>query len=248
VSRTVCWFSKGAPSTIAAKLAITEHGHDDLDVVYCDTGSEHPDGLRILAAAEEWLEHPVTIIRSESYADTWDVWTRRKFITGQHGAPCTVELKKKPRFAYERPDDLQVFGYTAGGRDPKRAARFVEQNPGISTSFPLIDAGLTRSDCLAMFERNVGPLQEMYRLGYPNNNCIPCPHGGLGYYNMIRRDFPEAFDRMARLEREFGHALHREADDSPIWLDELDPERGDIRTEPDFNCSLMCAIAEEVTA
>lgn len=240
--RTVCWFSKGAPSTVAAKIAIDTHGHNNLDVVYCDTGSEHPDGLRVLAAAEEWLEHPITIIRSEIYTDTWDVWERRKFITGHHGAPCTVKLKKKPRFAFERPDDRQVFGFTIDER--RRAERFTEQNPGITTWYPLLDADLSRSDCLAIFERHVGELQAMYRLGYPNNNCIPCPHGGLGYFNMIRRDFPAAFDRMAALERKFGHALHLEDDGTPIWLDELDPERGDIRTEPDFNCSLMCALWE----
>lgn len=242
--RVVCWFSKGAPSTVAAKLAIARHGHDNTHVVYCDTGSEHPDGLRVMSQVEAWLDHPVTVIRSDTYVDTWDVWNRRRFITGHHGAPCTVELKKKPRFAFQDPTDLNVFGYTNDGRDPARAARFVEQNPGVTTWFPLIEADLRRADCLAMFERNVGPIQEMYRLGYPNNNCIPCPHGGLGYFNMIRRDFPDQFDRMARLERELGHAIHREDDGRSIWLDELDPGRGDIRTEPEFNCSLMCASVE----
>ena len=31
----------------------------------------------------------------------------------------------------------------------------------------------------------------MYDLGYPNNNCIGCIKGGMGYWNRIRKDFPD---------------------------------------------------------
>ena len=46
-----------------------------------------------------------------------------------------------------------------------------------------------------MFERTFDfarPL--MYDLGYPNNNCIGCVKGGMGYWNHIRKDFPEVFE------------------------------------------------------
>lgn len=32
--------------------------------------------------------------------------------------------------------------------------------------------------------------------------------------------------------------------DGPVFLDELDPDRGDHTTEPSIECSLLCAIAE----
>ena len=103
-------------------------------------------------------------------------------------------------------------------------------------------------DCLAMIDRAGIELPAMYRLGYRNNNCVGCPKGGLGYWNKIRRDFPDVFDRMARLEREIGHTCSRD-DDGAVWLDELDPERGSHADEPSFECSLLCAIAEaEVSA
>ncbi len=37
----------------------------------------------------------------------------------------------------------------------------------------------------------------MYDLGYPNNNCIGCVKGGMGYWNKIRKDFPEVFQKRA---------------------------------------------------
>ncbi len=55
-----------------------------------------------------------------------------------------------------------------------------------------------------MIERAGIELPAMYKLGYRNNNCIGCPKGGMGYWNKIRVDFPEVFERMAALQRELG--------------------------------------------
>jgi len=103
----------------------------------------------------------------------------------------------------------------------------------------LIDEHLTKQDCLGVLLEAGIELPAMYQLGYRNANCIGCPHGGMGYWNMIRRDFPETFARMARLERELDNAICRPGG-SPVWLDELDPGRGDIHSEPDVECSLLC--------
>ena len=54
---------------------------------------------------------------------------------------------------------------------------------------------------------------------------------------------------MAKLEREIGHAVNSELTEgskvkTPVWLDELDSNRGNFDTEPDIQCSIMCQIAE----
>ena len=41
-------------------------------------------------------------------------------------------------------------------------------------------------------------LPAMYGLGYEHNNCIGCVKGGMGYWNKIRKDFPDAFEKMAK--------------------------------------------------
>jgi len=239
--RTVVWFSAGAASAVAAKLVIAEQP-DDLVIAYTDPGSEHPDNQRFLADCERWFGHPVTRLRSDRYVDTWQVWTERRFLVSPQGALCTAELKRKVRFAFERADDVQVFGYTAEERH--RADRFRQQNPGVDLRCPLIERGLTKSDCLAMIDRAGIELPAMYKLGYRNNNCIGCPKGGIGYWNKIRRDFPAAFDRMAALERDLGASVLR-ANGESLWLDELDPSRGNHSDEPDMECSLLCVIAED---
>ena len=235
MSRRIVWFSCGAPSAVLAKL------EPDAVIVYCATNAEHPDNARFLRDVENWTGRKVTVLQSDKYADTWDVWDRRKFILGPHGAPCTVELKKRPRYAFQQPDDVHMFGYHVG--EEGRAAQTIAGEPGVSWEFPLIDRGLTKSDCLAIIDRAGIELPWMYRHGYPHNNCLGCPKGGLGYWNAIRRDFPDEFDRMAALERRYDHAIHKD-DHGPVFLDELDPERGDMRTEGTPECSILCAITE----
>lgn len=75
----------------------------------------------------------------------------------------------------------------------------------------------------------------MYDLGYSNNNCIGCVKGGMGYWNKIRVDFPEVFQRMSVLEREIGHSCIK-----GVYLDELEPGRGRMEDEILQDCSIMC--------
>jgi hypothetical protein len=142
-----------------------------------------------------------------------------------------------------------IFGYTADKRDADRAKRLREQNFEITIETPLIEAGLTKSDCLAMVERAGIKLPEMYLLGYHNNNCKGCPKGGMGYWNKIRKDFPDVFERMAALQRELGpgSAFFKDGD-TRITLDDLAPDRGNYEAEPDIECSVMCHIAEQEMA
>jgi len=239
--RTLVWFSAGAASAVAAKLTLSST-ETEVVIAYTDPGSEHPDNARFINECETWFQHPVVRLRSDKYLDTWHVWEKRRFIVSAFGAPCTTELKKRVRYAFERPTDRQVFGYTS--EEKHRADRFREQNPGVDLITPLIDHGLTKSDCLAMIARAGIELPIMYALGYQNNNCIGCPKGGMGYWNKIRRDFPDTFQRMATLERDIGASVLRSNGQS-LFLDELDPQRGNHADEPSFECSLLCTIAEQ---
>ena len=241
MSRTVVWFSAGAASAVAAKLTLASTPKEQIEIVYTNPGSEHPDNERFLDDAAEWFGHPIKRLQSRHYSDTWDVFERTNFLVSAFGARCTVELKKRVRFEYQKPDDRQVFGYTA--EEKHRAERFKEQNPGVDLLTPLIDKGLTKSDCLAMIERAGIKLPAMYELGYRNNNCIGCVKGGAGYWNKIRRDFPATFERMANLERTIGHTILKDKT-GRIYLDELEPNKGNHADEPDFECSLLCALAE----
>lgn len=78
----------------------------------------------------------------------------------------------------------------------------------------------------------------MYDLGYGNNNCIGCVKGGMGYFNKIRRDFPDVFAARAAMERDIGASCI-----NGVFLDELDPLRGRDCIEIVPECSIYCEIA-----
>lgn len=241
--RVVAWFSCGDASAVAAHLMLKRYGAThETAVVRIHLYSEHPDNDRFASDVEKWLGVPVVTLRSDRYEDVWQVWRERRFLVSAKGALCTTEMKKMVRRSYERSDDIQVFGFTAEEKD--RADRFKDQNFEVRVETPLIDAGLTKADCHAIIHRAGIEIPAMYRLGYHNNNCIGCVKGGMGYWNKIRVDFPETFQRMAELEREIGATCLRDKG-APLYLDELDPKRGNYPSEPDISCSALCEIVAD---
>jgi len=89
-------------------------------------------------------------------------------------------------------------------------------------------------------------IPKMYQLGYKNNNCIGCPKGQSGYWNKIRVDFPEVFKRMSKVERKLNVAINKSyAGDGKrkrVFLDELEPDVGNYKFEPDISCGLLCQL------
>lgn len=236
--RVVCWFSCGDASAVATKMALNKYGQThEVVVARIVIASEHPDNDRFAEDCAKWFGRPILNLRNEEYTDTWDVWEKRKYIAGIAGAPCTGELKKAVRFKFQRPDDIHVFGFTA--EEAKRAGQFREQNFELTSYFPCLDAWLTKADCHALVRAAGITLPAMYLLGFNNNNCIGCPKGGAGYWNMIRRHFPEQFDRMAELSRRLGARLIKQ-DGKRIFLDELLPTTGKQQDEVEIECSVFC--------
>lgn len=243
--RIVCWFSCGAASAVATKLAIEHNKAGEnlpLIVARCRIDEEHPDNDRFAADCSEWFGVSIIELTSSKYGSSiYNVFEQRKYIVGIAGAPCTLHLKKEVRKAFQQQGDLNVFGYTV--EEQRRVDRFIDANNDIDLWSILIDNNLTHSDCMALIERAGIKMPEMYRLGYRNNNCIGCVKGGAGYWNKIRVDFPEAFDRMAKLERDIGASICKEKG-KRVFLDEMSPSTGNYKAEPEVSCGIFCELAD----
>lgn len=247
VSRIVCWFSCGAASAVATKLAIAEQKKWAIEwplvIAYTEVQEEHPDSRRFLKDCQEWFGQEIVILRNDKYnASINEVFRRERFLVGPSGAACTRLLKKDLRKDFERFGDRQVFGYTA--EEEARVDRFVDANSYADIWPILVEKGLTKEDCLAIVSNAGIRLPEMYQLGYKNNNCIGCVKGGAGYWNKIRIDFPAVFAQRAHTERLLGRTICK-VGEKRVFLDELPPDVGHYPSEPDIQCGIFCELAQQ---
>lgn len=243
--RVLVWFSCGAASAVAASLALKKYGQR-VEVIYCDTSKdEHEDNQRFMAECEQWLGVKIKRLKSDLYSTVDEVNEGTRYISGPKGARCTTELKKVPRLAYQWPDDIHVFGFTAdesaplASRADDRVADFEMNNPELFLDWVLVDSNTTKQDCYAAILKAGIKLPEMYLLGYRNNNCKGCVKAtSPGYWNKVRVDFPETFKVRAERSRALGVRLVKLKGER-IFLDELPEGVGKYRHE-NISCGPEC--------
>lgn len=251
--RRVRWFSDGAASAVATKLDIQEHGVEAGPVVICDTGAEDEDNYRFRAECEEWFGCAITVIKSEEYESVFDVWEKRRYMSGHAGAPCSGAMKFVPRLNFEQYGDINVFGYTADKEDVKRADRLAgDFRPGCFAT-PLIERGINKANCLALLEGAGIKQPRTYAMGFPNANCLQfgCVKAqSPRYWALFREKFPDRFERTAALARELGVqlAVMREEKGENgkriVIRDFIDNIPADLPTTEAIapTCDLLCSI------
>ena len=239
----VCWISAGVSSFIAGYLA------GDVDeFIYIDVSDQHEDSLRFIKDCEKALGKKITVIRSEEYHSVDEAIRAAGIIKNPYNqfAPCTVFLKKRVRRLWEQQhaeyDITYVWGFDFNEKD--RAERMKENEPEFEHEFPLIEKELSKQDVHGMADKLGIKRPVLYDMGYNNNNCIGCVKGGMGYWNQIRKDFPDIFESRAKMERAIGAAILKDSTTGePVYLDELEPNRGRMQEEIMPDCSIMCYLA-----
>jgi hypothetical protein len=217
------WVSCGLASAVAAKMTIDQYGDShQIYLVNNPVIEEGEDNRRFLADVARWCNHPIEEVSHPDFpkCSAEEVWNARRAMSFPHGAPCTVVLKKEARQIWEKSHhiDWHVLGFTADER--ARHERFVltERSNVLSV---LIDAGITKQDCMdIVVAAGVRP-PAAYALGYPNANCRGCvkmtsPTG----WNLVRSVDPDVFESRASQSRRLGVRLVRYKG-KRIYLDEL---------------------------
>ena len=115
-----------------------------------------------------------------------------------NGAPgnrnCTVEFKIKPIAKWiKRNAPTCTLGKGISTDEPHRATPSRESD-GYTSAYPLIELGVSRSDCLRIV-REAGLPQP------PKSSCWFCPYKTTDQWITMRREKPELFAATAELER-----------------------------------------------
>lgn len=223
----ISWFSAGVSSAVATKIA-----EPDI-IIYIDIVDQHPDTYRFVDECEKWfckdivrLQSPQKSVENACYSSA--------FIRSPAGAVCTRILKRRVRQEWELNNNgkhIYVWGFDS--HEKNRAKNCAEYMPNFYHEFPILNR--SKSEVHGILERSGIKRPAMYDMGYPNNNCVGCIKGGMGYWNKIRVDFPEVFSNRSKMERKIGAHILKEC-----YLDELDENRGrDLKViVPD--CGIFC--------
>jgi hypothetical protein len=218
------WFSCGAASAVAAKLILEQYGATNrVHIVNNPVIEELSDNRRFLADVSTALDVDIDTATHPDYpkCSAWEVWERRKYMAGVSGAPCTQILKKQARQFWEtRHPNVKwhVLGFTAEERKRHRRFTLTERSNVIPV---LIDAGVTKQECIDVVHSQRLELPEAYRLGYPNANCRGCVKAtSPTYWNHVRKVDPNQFNSRAEQSRRIGARLVRYMG-KRIFLDEL---------------------------
>lgn len=239
------WFSCGAASAVAAKKTIEKYGEThNIRIINNPIKEEHPDNQRFLKDVEKWLGLPIEFATNSKFPDQScvTVWAKRKYMSGVAGAPCTFELKKKARQEWEasNPHDYLVLGFTLEEKHRFDRFKLMERDSILPV---LIDAGISKGECFMILEEAGIELPEIYKLGYPNANCIGCVKStSVTYWNHVRKVHPDVFEERAIQSREIGCRLIQ-SKGKRIFLDELDPSaKGRKMKNMHVECGIFCEL------
>jgi len=239
------WWSAGITSAVACKYALEMYS--DVRLYYIKINTAHSDNDRFMKDCENWYGVKINVIQSNEFKDQFDVIEKIRAVNTPQGAPCTKHLKKEVRFKLEELNSYnlfnqevilhQVWGFEYDKSEINRAIRHGQQYPYTKPLFPLIEKGITKNMCAGILLSSGIELPVMYKLGYLNNNCIGCVKGGMWYWNKIRKDFPETFNRMAQLEKKVGYSCI-----NGTFLNDLNPKAGRKSDEIVPDCGLVCGV------
>lgn len=144
--RIIVWFSCGAPSACAAKLVLQSNDprKEGREIIIARNWlkEEHPDNDRMQTDCERWLGCPIVHVTNDKYhGSVMEVQAGVRAIRFKNGAPCTRILKKEQRHAFQRSNDIHVFGLHIG--EDHRIDEFLDDEPNVQS---LASAGGTRHD------------------------------------------------------------------------------------------------------
>ncbi len=202
----ICWWSGGVTSAVACKIAIDLFGLESCRIIMIDTRNEDDDTYRFKKDCEQWYGKEIEVIASDVYPTIEDVWHRFNSLNVATGAICSTHMKRLVRERWQKTNDYdyQVFGFEFEKKEFNRALSMKLNHPKSKAIFPLIMMGYDKLECMRIISEAFIEVPKMYKYGFKNNNCFKtgCVQGGIGYWQKMKHEFPDKFNKMADLEHE----------------------------------------------
>lgn len=212
--KCVVFFSGGAASWAAGKLASEKYGSENTTLLFTDTLIEDADLYRFLDEAADNIGS--RLVKIADGRTPWQVFRKEKIIGNSRIDPCSKILKRQIserwiKANFEPADTALVFGI-----DWTEKHRFDDgEGHGVKNRYnrlgwPYVEALFTLSPLMAKWDVMAWLKQEgirrprLYDLGFAHNNCGgACVKAGKGHWAHLLRTLPAVYADWEREEDAF---------------------------------------------
>jgi len=175
--------------------------HPTTTLVFADTGGEHPETYAYLRDhLLPWAEaHGVTldVSHQKDGVTLYDYAMKRQMVPSINNRWCTDQFKIRPINAWLRahgatrqePADMQI-GISA---DEAHRARDAVRRLYVKRRWPLVELGLTRTDCHEIIRAEGLP-------DPPKSGCWFCPYQATAGWRRLSAEHPALFAQAVALE------------------------------------------------
>jgi len=195
--KTYISYGGGVNSTAMIIHLLNSARHFD-EIVFADTEAENPETYeymdyfesRYLVPKGYRLERITTKDMGIRDVNLLQFFQRYSFIPHRTVRICTVEFKIKPIMKYYEKPCVQLIGIDAGEAHRAKPSR----NKEVTSEFPLLDAGITRKQCLEIIASEGLCLPR-------KSGCYFCPFARIAHYRELHKKHPELFEQIIELEQ-----------------------------------------------
>jgi len=193
-SVTICNYSGGVASFLAARRAVEKFGASECILLFADTQNEDEDLYRFLREGAAFLGAKLVEVKSEFDMDS--LINRMGAIPSSRMGFCTRELKQVPANNWVKdnaPDALQVFGISWD--EDHRRAGLVRRLGADKVWCPLCEPPYLFSHQMMDEVRACGiEPPRLYAEGFAHNNCGgACVKAGHGAWAHLLKARPETY-------------------------------------------------------
>ncbi len=203
-NKNIISFSGGKDST--ALILWAKENLNDYEVVFCDTGWEHPMTYEYIAYINKvLLSEKLIIIKSNKYNSFLDLSIKKKRFPSIMARFCTEELKIKPIKNYIQKYLPNVNIYVGVRADESRSRAFLSERAYADVYKcdmvrPLLK--YSAQDCFDLLKKHGIKPNPLYKFGMKRVGCMPCIMVSKGELKNIIRKFPNVIENLKSAENE----------------------------------------------
>lgn len=205
--RHLITFSGGVTSAKVCDIVLNKI--PESEIIFTDTGWEHPDLFRFMDNLEKRWDRKITILKDDRYETPEDLFYDKRFLGSNRVPLCSRVLKAELMQKYTNQGDILYFGID--NTEKHRATRIskVYEKFKVTCIYPLIEQNIDKQSVIDEIENEWNiKIPILYKMGFAHNNCSGgCVRQGKAGWLHLLKTYPDIYRDRERVENEMSEYL-----------------------------------------